>query len=299
MPKLSVIIPTMNRYPEILECINSVLACSYPDFEVIVVDNGSTDGTYQNLKKIFSGNERVIIFHSKKNLGAGGGRNKGAALASGELFFFVDDDNVLNKQTLETLVRSMVSHEECGLSAPLMLYKERPDLIWLYFADINMYTSKAFYRGTNEKASGSHPSMVEVGHLPNCFMVWANDFRSVGGFDEKYVIMYEEADFAEKIKRKLSKKICLFTKPLIYHNIKLPETGQKEGELFRSKERAFLTARNRIYFMKRNANLLQLATFFIIFNPLFFLFYEAKLLAKRDFSKAFYYFKGVIAGLLM
>jgi len=293
--KVSIIIPTFNRLKDVISCINSIFNSDYDYFEVIVVDNVSVDDTVAKIEECFR--NKVTLIKAGVNLGAGGGRNRGAKEAKGDYLLFVDSDNVIDKKMIGELVSFFNNHDECGMVGPLMKYKKEPSIIWLYYADIDMYTSQAKYRGTDEKDEKQYNEIIDVGHLPNCFMVRKNDFEKVGGFDEKYIIMYEEADLAEKIKRILKKKIYLYTKAITFHNVELPsEDDDRVNYGFVSERRAYLTARNRVYFMRKNASLIQFISFFFIFNPLILIYYEINLLKKRKFKMALAYLKGNIAG---
>lgn len=296
--KVSVITPTFNRSKNVISCINSILKSDYNNIEIVIVDNASSDDTVAKIEKNFRG--KVKLIKSNVNLGAGGGRNKGAEEAQGDYLLFVDSDNVIDKKMIRELVSFFNNHDECGMVGPLMLYKKDPHIIWLYYADINMFTSQAKYKGTDEKNIKQYNEIIEVGHLPNCFMVRKSNFKKIGGFDEKYIIMYEEADLAKKIKRILNKKIYLYSKAITFHNVELPnKRNDKVNFGFASVQKAYLTARNRVYFMKKNASLFQLFSFFVIFNPLILFYYEIKLLKNGKFKKAWAYLKGNIRGVFI
>jgi len=295
---VSVIIPTLNRRDDVVNCISSVLSSDYKEIEVIVVDNASKDNTVKKIQEIFGENYKVRLIQSDINLGAAGGRNKGESYANGEYLLFVDCDNVIDRRMISYLVEFFENKIDCGMVGPLMLFKDNPSLIWIYSADINMWTSRALYQGTGEKDKKQYKEIEEVGHIPNCFMVKKEDFEKIGGFDEKYLIMFEEADLAEKIKKRLKNKIYLYTKAKTYHNVDLPNTDGKSFG-FRSKERAFLTARNRIYFMRKNASIFQLLIFLFFYNPLIFIYYQFFLIKNKQYEKAWFYLRGNIEGLFM
>ncbi len=289
---VSIIIPTRNKSNKTIRCIESIFKNKYKNVEIIVVDNNSEDNTVDNIKKKYANNKKLKLIEKKINFGASEGRNKGARKAKGEYLLFLDSDNVIHNKMIQYLVDFLEKRSDCGMVGPLMLFKENKRKIWLYFADLNHFTSQAFYKGTNEIDKKQYDEVIRVGHLPNCFMVYKKDFRKVNGFDEKYFIMYEEADFAEKIK-KLNKKIYIYSKAITYHDVPL---NRKIKLGLKSKERAYLTARNRVYYMKKNASLPQLILFFLIFNPLIFLYYELNLLINGEFKKAEAYLKGTIRG---
>lgn len=294
-PLVSVVIPTLNRREEAVACSRSLTESEYQNIEIIVVDNGSVDDTVSCVSEL--NDPRIKLIRSKVNLGAGGGRNRGAKAATGKYLLFVDSDNVVDSKMISQLVDFLERNSDCGMVGPLMLIKSHPDRVWTYFADIDMYSSRAFYKGYGEKNSKQYADKILTGHIPNCFMVKKTDFETIGGFDEKYLIMYEEADLAEKIKKCLKKRIYIFTKAVTYHNVEFTKTNDYVS--FRSAERAFLTARNRVYFMKRNATFLQFIIFFLIFNPLIFFYYEYHLLKKGEFTKARSYAIGLYKGFFL
>jgi len=292
---VSVVIPTLNRKGEVIACVQSLMESLYQNIEIIVVDNGSVDDTVSCIGKL--NDPRMKLIQSKVNLGAGGGRNRGVKEADGKYLLFVDSDNVVDCKMISQLVDFLEENGDCGMVGPLMLIKSHPDRVWTYFADISMYSSQAFYKGYGEKNSKQYSEKTLTGHIPNCFMVKKTDFEKIGGFDEKYLIMYEEADLAEKIKKCLKKKIYIFAKAVTYHDIEFTKANGYAS--FRSVERAFLTARNRVYFMKRNATFFQFIIFFFIFNPLIFFYYEYHLLKKGEFAKAGSYANGMCKGFFL
>lgn len=103
-PKISLIILTYNRAHLVENAIESVLGQTWQDFELILVNNGSTDHTAEILKK-YEGNERVRLFHLEKNRGFKGGINFAFDQIRGEWFSSIGDDDALEPETFETLLR--------------------------------------------------------------------------------------------------------------------------------------------------------------------------------------------------
>ena len=101
MPKVSIIIPTYNRLPMLKEAVNSVLAQQFEDMELIVVDDGSTDGTAEEMKQ-YGG--RVKLIQQSQNRGVSGARNKGILHARGKYVAFLDSDDLWVKGKLKIQV---------------------------------------------------------------------------------------------------------------------------------------------------------------------------------------------------
>lgn len=103
MEKISVIIPMFNSRVYISRCIQSVINQSYSNLEIIVIDDGSTDGSLELCKKLMLTDERIHIF-SQDNQGVAKARNKGLDIATGKYIFFLDSDDAIHPLLLEELV---------------------------------------------------------------------------------------------------------------------------------------------------------------------------------------------------
>lgn len=103
MPKVSVVVPVYNAMPFLPFCIDSILAQTFPDLEIILVDDGSTDGSPSLCDKYAAKDTRIICIH-QKNTGAAAARNTGLSLATGEFITFVDSDDWIDPDMYETMV---------------------------------------------------------------------------------------------------------------------------------------------------------------------------------------------------
>jgi len=112
MIKVSVIIPTFNRGYILAEAIQSVLDQTYPHFELIIIDDGSTDGTMA----VVAGfqDARIRFAQHPKNAGVAAARNTGLAVAQGDLICFLDSDDLYKPEKLQVQVRFMDEHPEVG-----------------------------------------------------------------------------------------------------------------------------------------------------------------------------------------
>ncbi len=109
-PFISVVIPTFNRARQVQAALKSVLEQTYPEFEVIVVDDGSTDGTRENLQQLVSpqgSNGKQVRYFFQPNQGQSAARNKGIDEARGEWVAFLDSDDVWLPEKLEWQLRAI------------------------------------------------------------------------------------------------------------------------------------------------------------------------------------------------
>ena len=120
-PKVSVVIPTYNRADKVRSCVESVLAQTFLDLEVIVVDDGSSDQTGQALKHTFGDR---IRYYFQTNQGVSVARNKGIEEAQGEWIAFLDSDDLWEKEKLESQFKAL---EQFGPRLRCLLHR-RPIL---------------------------------------------------------------------------------------------------------------------------------------------------------------------------
>lgn len=103
MVKLSIIIPVYNVENYLSRCLESILNQTFNDFEIICVNDGSTDNSLAVLQKFKSNDERIIII-DKKNEGSGVARNVGLSIAKGDYVYFVDGDDWIEENSLDKIV---------------------------------------------------------------------------------------------------------------------------------------------------------------------------------------------------
>lgn len=101
---ISIIIPVYNTVPYIMDCVESVLKGTYSQLELILVDDGSTDGSSEICQKVSAEDERIRFFHQEHE-GVSAARNYGIKMARGTYLFFMDSDDVIHPQLLEILYR--------------------------------------------------------------------------------------------------------------------------------------------------------------------------------------------------
>ncbi|MBN1684349.1 MAG: glycosyltransferase [Gammaproteobacteria bacterium] len=111
MPTVSICVPTYNRKNYLKETLNSIFAQTYNDYEVIVVDDGSTDGTKEMISKL----NLPIRYFWKKNEGDAATRNKLIELAIGKYISFIDSDDLLYPDSIERLVASIKPYGESAI----------------------------------------------------------------------------------------------------------------------------------------------------------------------------------------
>jgi glycosyltransferase involved in cell wall biosynthesis len=116
MPFFSIVIPTYNRANLLCPTLKSVLNQSFTDYEVILVDDGSTDETPQVIENEF-GTDTKLVYIRKKNEERSIARNTGIAQAKGEFIVFFDSDDLMHPIHLQTLYEAILQHPQCDMFA--------------------------------------------------------------------------------------------------------------------------------------------------------------------------------------
>ena len=133
MPAVTVIIPTYNRSEFVRQAINSVLAQSYKDFELLVIDDGSTDNTRQVISAI---NDSRIKYIYKDNGGVSSARNLGLKKATGEFVAFLDHDDYYPQNFLEVLTKKLKENPDYGMAyGPITMVTQEGEQMPFYKAD--------------------------------------------------------------------------------------------------------------------------------------------------------------------
>ncbi len=268
-PLVSVIIPTYNRCKDAIECVRSVISSEYRNLEIIVVDNASTDNTTENLENLFKNNSILKVKRLQQNMMAAGGRNAGIQIAGGKYLLFLDSDNIIHPLMISALVEEMENNNQIGLLGPVMFYYKDKERLWFAGNKINYWTSQATYvTGEWDELA---TDLMKTDHIPNAFMTTKEIVDEIGGFDERYYIMYEEADFAARIRRK-GYCVMVCGKAVTYHNIPLPEEVV-ENEMRKlgcdNPLRTFHFAKNRSLYMKKYAPWYGKVLYFCFFQFVF------------------------------
>lgn len=110
MPEISIIIPIYNKKRHISDTVRSVLDQSFDDFELLLIDDGSTDGSGKLCDEIASSDARISVIHTE-NRGVSAARNKGLEYASGRYAAFIDADDRIDRTFLEKLRAAMISED--------------------------------------------------------------------------------------------------------------------------------------------------------------------------------------------
>ena len=215
-PLVSIIIVNWNAKEDLKECLGSLSTIDYLNYEIILVDNGSTDGSVSLVRKQFP---EVIIVESDKNLGFAEGNNLGYQKSKGEYILFLNNDTIVTRDFLRELVNFIKGKKDVAVIQPKILF-HRPgttahhkinsiasfllDSGFLYHLDYGKKETKKVLPYEIFSAYGA------------CFLARRNVIDKVGLFDPDYFAYFEETDFCHRLWL-AGYKVMILPDVFIYH----------------------------------------------------------------------------------
>jgi GT2 family glycosyltransferase len=216
IPKVSIIIANYNGEQYLEVCLHSVLNSTFNDFEILLIDDGSTDESIQIIKKFQKIDKRIHLLKNKKNLGAAASRNRGIAVAKGDIIIFLDNDTEVEKSWIYEMMRLLESNNDIGAcQAKLLDYKRRS---YIQNAGVNLWAQTAwglsFWQW--ERNGIKHKTVKEIIAISAALAVKKEVLDIVGGFDEAEAVVTEDLDFSWRVWL-VGYKVLLCPTAIVYH----------------------------------------------------------------------------------
>jgi GT2 family glycosyltransferase len=233
-----------DRGHELLGAVESVVESSRPPDSLIVVDNGSKDGSLEELAARWP---EAIILRSGRNLGYTGGNNLaiGHALAMNAAYvWLLNDDARVAPGTLAGLLAAAAEHPAAGLLGPLVCRREAPETV----LSAGGYLRGGWFAthiGFGEPAAGFAAEVVPVDFLSGCALLASRPFiKRAGLLDESYFMYHEDVDWAYRA-RAAGFQVLAVRGALAWH----PDTGLRDDQSARV---TYYIARNSLLFLRKH-----------------------------------------------
>lgn len=224
-PLVFIILVNWNGRTVTLECLESLGQIDYSAFKVLVVDNGSSDGSVEAIR---TAHPEVILLPLPENRRFAGGNNEGIryALDSGaDLILLLNNDTTVARDFLRLLVDRMRCTDRCGIVTPKIYYAHPSDLIWYAGGEISYWTGTMRHRGIREIDRGQHDTVRDIAYATGCCLLTTADIiRAVGGLDESYFMYTEDADWSVRI-RKAGYRLVLEPRARVWHKLSVSTGG--------------------------------------------------------------------------
>jgi GT2 family glycosyltransferase len=250
-PLVSVILLVHNKAGYTRRCLEGLLATPYRPLEVVLVDNGSTDGTpamldeYQpRLEKARVGVVRMVF---EQNVGAVAGRNQAINRAAGQFTVFLDNDVVPRSRSwMGRFVDYLRERPEVGAVGPKLIYPTEPHLIQCAGCDVSP-TGRVWFRGRGEPADAPEFSSERdcQALISACWMMPATAIKVVGPLDEGFSpVQFEDIDYCYRL-REAGYRVVYLPSVEMYH-FENVTTGRTEKLNYR-----YLTVKNGLRFKNK------------------------------------------------
>lgn len=200
-PLVSIIAVNFRNAAITTDFLDSIRQISYPNVEVILVDNGCQDDKEELFKAHYPALKLLV---SQENLGFAGGNNLAIQQAKGAYILMINNDTLVPGSFLEPMVRLMEEKPRIGLLSPKIYYADTPKIIqYAGINGINRFTGRGLNPAKQKEDDGSYnwtgPTYYAHGA---CMLIRAEVFQTAGLLSEKYFLYYEELDFCELVKKK-------------------------------------------------------------------------------------------------
>lgn len=253
-PTVTTVILNWNNYSDTRDCIDSLQNISYDQMDIVLVDNGSTDGSGERLKSEYPEVNTVLL---DENTGFGGGNIVGIRKALDREcdYVWVLNNDVLvlddDSDVLSNLVCIMEQNEKLGVVTPTVMNYPETDEIWFKQGYIDSKTAHAGHKQNRKwflnplqllednKSNITNDRILYNDYIPFCSaLVQTEIFKNVGLYPEKYFLYYGDADFCIQISKK-GYKIGTDTQSQIHHQV------SSSSETTRSPTHLYYLARNK------------------------------------------------------
>ncbi|MFP4289289.1 MAG: glycosyltransferase family 2 protein [Bacteroidales bacterium] len=242
-PLVSIISINYNQSDVTLEMLESLRKVTYPNFEMIIVDNASPSDNPDIITQKFPD---VTLLKSKENLGFAGGNNIGIEASKGEYILLLNNDTEVDAGFLEPMVKKFRENPEIGVISPKIYFHHTPGMLqFTGISKINKYTTRSKGWGHGKMDTGQFDQDKETffGHGA-AMMVPRTVIKKVGMMAPVYFLYYEEMDWVQRI-RNAGYQAWYVHNSTVYHKESI-STGKQ------SPLKIYYINRARIIYLQRN-----------------------------------------------
>lgn len=215
-PIISVIIVNFNTKKLIVDCVNSIKKDGPKDTEIIVVDNNSTDGSVEAIKKL----DGIVTIFNDSNTGFAYANNQGIKIAKGKYVLLLNSDTFLTKGSLEDLIEFAEEHPDAGVVGPRLLNLDKSLQYSCFRFPTIVNAIKQYWfgqKGLFDKYVPGTDKPYEVDAIVGAaFLMTPKALKLIGGLDERYFFYFEDLAYCKKV-HEVGLKVFYYPKPKIVH----------------------------------------------------------------------------------
>jgi hypothetical protein len=238
-PKVYIIVLNYNRKEDTLDCLDSLYKMDYPNFKVVMVDNGSSDGTALAVMEVYP---HAHVIENRRNLMFSEGNNVGirAALSEGaDYVLLLNNDTVVAPDMLSRMVDAMQAHPAAGMAGPMIYYYPpkagEPELIWYAGGIVKLWQGLTAHRGIRERDTGQYKGIGYTDYITGCALLATREcLENVGLLDPSYFIYAEDADLTMRA-RLAGYKLLFVPAATMWHKVSSSTGGEFSAFKIRNK----------------------------------------------------------------
>jgi hypothetical protein len=200
---VSIVVLNWNGEQVIRSSLGSIRKLDYPNVEVIVVDNGSTDASLNIISNEFPD---FRLLKNSKNLGFSAGMNIGIQESRGDLILLYNNDAIVHPASLSKMVETILSKNKIGIVGGLILYNEPNDVIWSRGGKLDLVTGTIWSDGLGQKMFAKSPlqenPVADIDYLSGCVLLIRKEvIQKIGLLDDAYLIGGQDLDWCLRSRR--------------------------------------------------------------------------------------------------
>jgi len=247
---IAIVVLNWNGADDTLACLDSLSALTYPNFNVVVVDNGSTDDSLARLRP-YTAPYPLTLLETGRNLGYAGGNNVGTqhALDHGAEFVLVlNNDTTIAPDLLERLLESAQRNPDAGVFSARILYFDEPEKVWFDGARWNPSSLRLEWPGQGADESSLGTTDHETDYACGAALFFRSEVaRQIGLLDESFFLVWEEVDWGFRA-RKAGWRNLVVPAARVWHKIGV-SFGSESSPL-----RTYFSIRNELLWFSRHAS---------------------------------------------
>ncbi|MBO9616379.1 MAG: glycosyltransferase family 2 protein [Dyadobacter sp.] len=280
-PLICIIILNWNGYQVTKDCIESLDNITYTNYKLILVDNGSADGSVESLKRDFPNHPHLDILPLDKNYGFTGGNNKGILYAkekyAPEYYLLLNNDTTVDPTFLNVMQQQFAANPRCFAVVPKIFYYDRPQVLWYAGGGISRLTGVVEHYGINKTDSPKFNDSKSIDFMNGCSaLISARAIEEIGILDERFFANSEDADYSLRI-LKSGHQIIYAADAIVYHKVSYSFKSNK-GKWFTF----YMATRNLILLQKKHLPLIMLPVFYSAFAMRWMFYLTLKLTYLKD-----------------
>ncbi len=199
-PLIYLVVLNWNGYEDTNECLQSLSKVNYDNFEVLVVDNGSSDDSPDRIALEYPD---IQMVRCEENRGIAAGYNRGIQSAleyEADYIAVMNNDLIFDPDFLTNMLVAAKEYPQCGMVMPKIYYYDAPDIIWSTGGRTRWIPSNILLRGRKKKDDAEWEKTTPIDFAPSCCLLLTREVCETVAFDEHYFFYYDDWDFCVQVR---------------------------------------------------------------------------------------------------